>query len=1227
MRKAKGSLEEALEAGYLSEIHEKHLELLQRHLPYTKPQVESLMERSYVLSAGRHPNSDDDGWERVRRRRTQKLKHKDLVDRWLHVTNYTSKSLGTHSPTTQEVGVNDDIAEVNQDREGSRGIAYNILCMRGNSTRSFNEHDEFLFSDDDEDGGMTRAKGRLRQRPFSASQLRCVEDVWSLSIRNRITLEKLWLEDLKTEALKNIEQARREYFAASQKVHDYELERDAKILRTAKVVGMTTTGAAKYRKLLEQVGPIVLIVEEAAEVLEAHVLSALVPSIEHIILIGDHMQLRPKIENYQLRINKLDVSMFERLLGLGLPHIILNTQYRMRPEFSSLLVPNIYKSLEDHSTVKSYPHIKGMSTNLFLLSHNEPESSDAKKSKLNKYEADMCVELSSYLLQNGYEATDIVILCAYAGQLILILDKIKQKLESVRRSVYNNGGGGERTLLGCGSIDRNDGLNEANCANGSHNATRIVFGGLGCVRVKTIDDFQGEESKIVILSLVRSNSERREGFLSESNRVCVALSRAKEGFYIIANGALLRTVNDLWCNILSQLEYTKSIGDAFCMRCERHRDNVTNIQNPGDFRFVAEGGCHLPCEERLDCGHSCPLLCHHDGHLGLRCKKPCTRKCATDYQHPCSKYCYEDCGPCAVKVPKTIAACGHTNNMSCYQNPDDASYICDQKCSRRPYPCLHPCQAKCGMKCPELCTVIVEKTYPSCSFSHKVNVECHMDLSTSPCTFPCESINDCGHRCRGTCGTCINGHSICKERCERIMFCGHLCMAEHPCSEGCQLCEKPCENKCIHSKCSPRLCSEICTPCQESCQGGCIHSKCSNKCGEMCNNDVCNLSCKKILRCGHSCIGLCGEICPTLCRICDADNEAGFDSLTRISTLRENDSNSRFIQLQDCGHIFDVEYLDMYMESIDIHVPSNDNIPKAIQPPTCPNCKKMISIAPSRYANIIKKCRFTIEELKSEHFIPAMRQKISRLLANPTATADDFRIVFEELVRFYRNRKKSPTIHNLIAESIRLFLLLAKNENLLDHIPEEFTSPKEHLEIALNLIGLDTSGNAISTGKTCVPRLSTLQENTEAYYSFLCLGMLFNGQEGGTAVAMAKLNIADHYARKAKLPLNSIEAVKEAVEKRLCVMAMEEVTKVERGKWFLCPNGHRYMIGECGAAMERSRCPDCGSAVGGGSHLLLEDNRRDRDNEFDGGGDTPYERAMRMEPTPDLIFQAQYRID
>jgi superfamily I DNA and/or RNA helicase len=64
----------------------------------------------------------------------------------------------------------------------------------------------------------------------------------------------------------------------------------------------------------------VIVCEEAGEVLESHILAALTPGTQQLILIGDHKQLLPKLSEYSLSIDSgsgynLDVSLFERLVN------------------------------------------------------------------------------------------------------------------------------------------------------------------------------------------------------------------------------------------------------------------------------------------------------------------------------------------------------------------------------------------------------------------------------------------------------------------------------------------------------------------------------------------------------------------------------------------------------------------------------------------------------------------------------------------------------------------------------------------------------------------------------------------------------------------------------------------------------------------------------------------------------------------------------------------------
>ncbi|OWZ11359.1 hypothetical protein PHMEG_00015630 [Phytophthora megakarya] len=47
------------------------------------------------------------------------------------------------------------------------------------------------------------------------------------------------------------------------------------------------------------------------------------------------------------------------------------------------------------------------------------------------------------------------------------------------------------------------------------------------------------------------------------------------------------------------------------------------------------------------------------------------------------------------------------------------------------------------------------------------------------------------------------------------------------------------------------------------------------------------------------------------------------------------------------------------------------------------------------------------------------------------------------------------------------------------------------------------------------------------------------------------------------------------------------------GHWYRCENGHSYTIGECGMAMEQTRCPECGAPVGGANHSFVEGTERD----------------------------------
>jgi len=119
-----------------------------------------------------------------------------------------------------------------------------------------------------------------------------------------------------------------------------------------------------------------------------------------------------------------------------------------------------------------------------------------------------------------------------------------------------------------------------------------------------------------------------------------------------------------------------------------------------------------------------------------------------------------------------------------------------------------------------------------------------------------------------TCVDCFQSayHPSCSDPCDRRLLCGHVC--ETPCSFMCGPCHQVCEMKCDHGSCK-QSCSRPCDTCEEPCTYKCVHFQCTKLCHEVCDRPPCNKPCPKKLKCGHQCVGFCGEECPPSCLICD----------------------------------------------------------------------------------------------------------------------------------------------------------------------------------------------------------------------------------------------------------------------------------------------------------------------------------------------------------------------
>lgn len=729
-------------------------------------------------------------------------------------------------------------------------------------------------------------------------------------------------------------------------------------LAQADVIGVTTSGLARKLNMLRRLQCKVVLCEEAGEVLESHLLTALLPSVEHAILIGDHLQLAPQVQNYELsRENprggvkySLDVSLFERLvdsqhspMGCGLPFSTLETQRRMHPSIAQLVHDTLYPQLENAPSVHEYPEVAGMKKRLFWMDHRMPEADSSNTEALstshyNSFEVDMTVALVSHLVRQGrYRSGEIAVLTPYLGQLHKIRQALSQSFAIV---------------LGEGDQDQLDNTGYEDDADRSKEGVKASL--LQSVRLATVDNFQGEEAKVVVISLVRSNLQNRCGFLRTSNRINVLLSRARHGMYIIGNSQTSINV-PMWGQIVDILEQGNNIGESLELQCPRHPDTPIAVTGPDDFpRLSPEGGCDRHCVKRLKCGHACIQKCHSDIlHNAVFCLEPCPRP-RKGCTHLCPKKCGDPCpDKCLVNVfqEDRVLACGHLmQNLPCWQHQDLSTVLCQ---------------------------VQVEKVVPVCK--HTVKVACHVDVDSVDyqCTAQCRVPLSCGHTCKSPCFRCTprtspdtiqTNHIVCKQPCGRKRStCAHTCATPCHDKEPCPPCEAACDVQCGHSKCQ-RQCHEPCTPCaEEKCLSACPHSACSMPCAAPCDHIPCSRRCSEFLKCGHQCPSLCGEKCPPerYCQICGSNEIQNHDvDFVLGQAYKDINLDENPCIFPNCGHFLTMESMDAQMDLKQHYVVDADEKPIALTTSshpfsmddikTCATCRGPLRDI-SRYGRLVRR--------------------------------------------------------------------------------------------------------------------------------------------------------------------------------------------------------------------------------------------------------------------------------
>eukprot|EP00727_Mastigamoeba_balamuthi_P005898 m51a1_g1928 hypothetical protein (3697) ;mRNA; f:880111-891708 len=629
---------------------------------------------------------------------------------------------------------------------------------------------------------------------------------WEMSLDERWTqvqciadTGKVILTWLGKQLLRQAAVARKEHYKAK-------IRANSRVYQDTEVIAGTIVGCITRLEAIRATNPFAIVVEEASEVSEPLLFACLGPSTCKLELIGDHRQLQPSMMSKfdWDRISKMNVSMFERLVCAPedhrVPFTVLSVQRRMRRDICDLTrkfyadITEIVdhpicntKRIVDSSSTASLTRlwagakrvattslisraegkgreVPGVLPHIFVWNHVGREGRAAVGlSRANEYEAEMASKLVAYMIKCGVPKTSIAVLTPYKGQLMLIRKKLEQNGAYVFTSP------------------------DSSC------------------RVSTVDRFQGDESDIVVVSLV-IDEHSRTPFVQLLNRMIVLLSRARIAMYICANlGYFGQKPVHHWEETFKLLEnparddtaeessptanssgakfrvYTGvQIGRELPICCPAHRTSEMLARTPGQLRL---GFCTVVCDALLPCTHTCGLPCHwgnnpdkHNATCKVQVESPCVR-------HPQKLECHQVTSATGVPtitealasykcctVVDVVKPCSHKAQFKCHEEVAIASGksawpICKMP-SLQPYirpACKHPFSCKCcdyrafteNPSSVPPCSLKVDYT-PACG--HRVEVPCYLkqQYEASAVPFVCQMLVDitlprCGHAAKVPC--------------------------------------------------------------------------------------------------------------------------------------------------------------------------------------------------------------------------------------------------------------------------------------------------------------------------------------------------------------------------------------------------------------------------------------------------------------------------------------------
>ena len=254
---------------------------------------------------------------------------------------------------------------------------------------------------------------------------------------------------------------------------------DEKLFDKAEVILGTPVGLKNALSSTEQFD--VLFIDEAGQMIEP-MAWVVIPFAKSWVMAGDPFQLPPTVLSDVASQQGFSISILERSFKNCKSIYFLNTQYRMRKAIADFSSRYFYKN------ELQTPEDRGNNGNHITFFDTAGTGFDEKTgsdgvSLMNEGELDL---VSKIIESEKLDTRSLAFISPYNGQVQLAKEQLSNK-----------------------------------------------------IRISTIDSFQGQEKEVVILSLVRSNTEATIGFLKDYRRMNVALTRAKEHLFVIGDSTTI----------------------------------------------------------------------------------------------------------------------------------------------------------------------------------------------------------------------------------------------------------------------------------------------------------------------------------------------------------------------------------------------------------------------------------------------------------------------------------------------------------------------------------------------------------------------------------------------------------------------------------------------------------------------------------------------------------------